>query len=67
MGDTEATSPTGNLRLGGSKSENEDDYEEPSFMTLLDTSDVEETKKDLEGKETEPLYQVIVSHPGSMK
>ena len=67
MGDTEATSPTRNLHLGGSDSENEDNYEEPLFMELIDTPDVEETKKDLEGKETEPLYQVIASHPSSMK
>ena len=67
MGDTEATSQNRNLHLGGSESENDDDYEEPSFMSLLDTPDVEETKKELEGKETEPLYQVIASHPSSMK
>ena len=67
MGDSGATSPTKHLRLGGSESKNEDDYEEPLIMELIDTPDVEETKKYLEGKETEPLAQVIMSYPINMK
>ena len=49
MGDPEATLSEEFLDLEGTTSA-DDDYESPAFMELLDTSDFEETKKELESQ-----------------
>ena len=67
MGDKEATAPEEVLSLGGSTNESDDEYEEPLFMDLIDTPNVEDLREELKGKETEPLAEVLASYPSSMK
>ena len=44
-GDSEATLPAERLGLGGSDSENNDNYEESFLLELIDTQDVEEKER----------------------
>ena len=57
--------------LGNSSDEgaNEEDFDMSpySFDDLLDTPDREEIEKELSGKKTEVLVNIVVSHPNSMK
>ena len=48
---------------------NEEDFDMSpySFDSLLDTPDREEIEKELSGKKTEVLVNIVVSHPNSMK
>ena len=65
MGDSDATTML-NESLSEDASSLISEYE-VTFCDLLDTPNLDEVRKELEGKKTESLSSIVVSHPASMK
>ena len=66
MGDSEATTMTTKTNLSNDASSLISEYD-ATLYDLLDTPHLDEVKKELKGKKTEPFSSIVAPHPANMK